>query len=139
MGQQQLFLLVMGVIIVGFAVLAGFTAAETKFKQSVADTLVEHNLTIATEAVFWKTKMDPFSGGNMAYTGLDDNGLETLSLKETTTEGQFAITAATADALEITAVSLRFPDIGVRTYVSGYDITGTDVVYDGTISLDAEE
>ena len=136
MGQQQLLLLVMGVIIVGFAVLAGITAAETKFKQSIADTLIERNLTIAAEAVFWKTKMDPYNGGNAQYTNLADGGMDRLFLGEETNQGIFKISKATADELEITAVSLRYPDVGARTYVLAYGIDSTIVRYDGTITLE---
>ena len=136
MGQQQLLLLVISVVLVGFAVMAGFVAAESKFKQSSADTLVEHNLTIASEAVFWKTKRDPFNGGNARYTGLETDGMQTLFLGETTETGTFKITCASASRLEITAVSRRFPEIGARTVVEDYEILSTSIVYDGSIKLD---
>jgi len=139
MGQQQLLLLVMGVIIVGFAILAGFKAIETRFKQSIADHLVDRNLAIATHAVSWKTRQDPFNGGDMLYSGLADDGLNTLALDEYTDDGQFAITSASANQLEISAVSLRYPNIGARTFVTEYDITSTDVMYDGSITLDGGE
>ena len=138
MGQQQLLLLVMGLIIVGFAVIAGFYAMETRYKQSVADHLVDRNLAIATHAVYWKTKMDPFNGGDTQYSGLAEDGLAKLALDEYTDDGHFRITSATANALEISAVSLRYPDIGVRTYVAEYEITSTDVAYDGSIVLGEE-
>lgn len=135
MGQQQLLLLVIGVVIVGFAVMAGFYAAEKTFKQSVADNLVERNLSIATDAVFWKTKTDPYSGGNARYSGLADNGMQKLFLGEETENGTFKITVATDTTLQITAVSKRYPDIGARTFVSGYSIDSTLVDYNGNISL----
>ena len=136
MGQQQLLLLVIGLIIVAIAVLAGISAFEVKFKQSVVDNLVDRNLSIATDAVFWKTKRDPFSGGNAEYTGLATDGMTTLFLGETTEIGTFKITKATADELEITAVSNRFPDIGVRTYVTDYSIDSTSVSYTGGFTLE---
>ena len=136
MGQQQLLLLVIGVIIVGIAVLAGFSAMETKLKQSAADNLVDRNLAIATDAVYWKTKRDPFSGGNAEYSGLATDGMQTLFLGEETHNGIFKITNATADELEITSVSLRYPTIGVRTLVREYGIVSTDVSYDGTITIE---
>lgn len=136
MGQQQLLLLVIGLILVGIAVIAGFKAAETKYRQSIADTLVERNLSIATDAVFWKTKRDPYSGGNARYTGLSQDGMQTLFLGETTNSGRFKITRATDDELEITAVSLTYPDIGVKTYVRDYKIDSTVVAFDGSITLE---
>lgn len=136
MGQQQLLLLVIGLILVGIAVIAGFRAMEVKYRQSIADTLVERNLSIATEAVFWKTKRDPYSGGNARYAGLSEDGMTTLFLGETTNTGRFKITRATDDELEITAISLSYPEIGVRTYVRDYRIDSTVVVFDGSITLE---
>ncbi len=135
MGQQQLLLLVIGIIIVAIAVMAGLYAVQTKFKQSIADNLVDRNLSIATDAVFWKTKRDPFNGGNAEYSGLETDGMQTLFLGEETKQGMFKITLATANKLEITAVSLRYPEIGVRTYVTDYSIDSTIISYDSTITF----
>ncbi len=135
MGQQQLLLLVIGIIIVAIAVMAGLYAVQTKFKQSIADNLVDRNLSIATDAVFWKTKRDPFNGGNAEYSGLETDGMQTLFLGEETKQGMFKITLATANRLEITAVSLRYPEIGVRTYVTDYSIDSTVISYDSTITF----
>ncbi len=136
MGNLQLLLLVFGVIIVGMAVLTGFEAMDKKLKQSAADNLVDRNLSIATDAVYWKTKRDPFNGGNAEYTGLATDGMQTLFLGEETHNGVFKITNATATELEITSVSTRYPDIGVRTLIQDYEIVSTDVAYDGTISFE---
>lgn len=136
MGQQQLLLLVFGLVIVGIAVIAGWQAAEERYAKSVADTLVDRNLAIATDAVFWKTKRDPFNGGNASYTGLADDGMQILFLGETTHNGRFKITRATSVELEITAISLEYPHIGARTLVRDYDIVSTEVVYDGSITLE---
>ena len=138
MGQQQLLLLVMGVVLVGIAVLAGFAAGDKTLKQSAADNLVDRNLSIATDAVYWKTKRDPFNGGNAQYTGLQTDGMQKLFAGEVTENGIFRITRATADELEITAVSTRYPDLGARTLVRDYDIISTDVRFDGSINLDTE-
>ena len=135
MGQQQLLLLVIGIVIVGVAVLAGFEAMEKKLRQSAADNLIDRNLSIATNAVYWKTKRDPFSGGNAEYTRLATDGMQTLFLGETTNNGTFKITSASADELEITAVSLRYPEIGARTLVKDYRIVTTEVSYEGAITI----
>ena len=136
MGQQQLLLLVISIVLVGIAVMAGFSAAETKLKQAEVDTLINRNLSIASEAVFWKTKRDPYSGGNASYAGLATDGMQTLFLGESTHNGTFKITHATPSELQITAVSTSYPEVGVRTYVTEYSIDSTAVRYDGTISLD---
>ena len=136
MGQQQLLLLVLGIIIVGFAVMAAFAMGQSTLKQTVVDSLVDRNLTIATEAVFWKQKRDPFNGGNASYAGLEHDGMQKLFLGEETVTGFFKITRATQNQLEITAISLEFPELGVRTYVEDYEITRTDIARDGSINVD---
>ena len=138
MGQQQLLLLVVSLIVVAFAVMAGFSAAETKLRQSEADTLVSRNLAIASEAVFWKAKRDPYAGGNASYAGLATDGMQKLFLGETTLTGTFKITQATSSEVQITAVSNRYPEIGVRTYVRNYHIDSTSVAYDGSITIDEQ-
>ncbi len=135
MGQQQLLLLVISIIVVAFAVMAGFSAAETKLKQSEADTLISRNLSIASEAVFWKTKRDPYNGGNASYAGLATDGMQKLFLGESTHNGVFKITHATTNELQITAVSTNYPLIGVRTYVRDYSIDSTKIAYDGSITV----
>jgi hypothetical protein len=136
MGQQQLLLLVMGVIIVGFAVIAGFAMGQSTMRQAAVDNLVDRNLTIATEAAFWKQKRDPFNGGNASYAGLATDGMQKLFLGETTVVGYFKITRATPNELEVTAVSIRYPEIGVQTFVEGYEIIETVIAHDGSIQVD---
>ncbi len=135
MGQQQLLLLVIGILVVAVAIMAGFYAMETHFKQSIADNLIDRNLSIATDAVFWKTKRDPFWGGNAKYTGLMTDGMQTLFLGEETKIGIFKITNATDTNLEITAVSKQYPTIGVRTFITDYSIDSTVISYDGDIVI----
>ncbi|MFT5143959.1 MAG: hypothetical protein ACI80V_001706 [Rhodothermales bacterium] len=136
MGQQQLLLLVMGVIIVGIAVVAGIQAVQDSFGRSESDGILARNLSIASNAVFWKTKMDPFDGGDAEYTGLSSNGLATLSMNPETELATWRITDATSSTLEITGVSKRDPNIGVRTFINGYGIDSTWVRFDGSISLE---
>lgn len=136
MGQQQLLLLVMGIVIVGFAVMAAFAMGTTTLRQSAVDHLVDRNLSIATDAVFWKQKRDPFSGGNASYAGLSEDGMKKLFIGEYTPLGFFKITSATQADLEITSVSLRYPEIGVRTFVRDYSIDSTIIRHDGSISTD---
>lgn len=136
MGQQQLLLLVFGVIITGIALIAGINAFMVNFDQALVDNIVNRNLEIANSAVFWKTKMDPFNGGNQSYEGLSDGGLEKLSMGAETNYGTFAITSATENSIEITGVGLSNPDIGVRTYVNRYSIDSSRVSYVGEITIE---
>jgi hypothetical protein len=136
MGQQQLLLLVIGVILVGLAVLAGFEAFNRHTRQDEADGLLDRGLAIATHAVQWKTVNDPFAGGNQSYAQLATDGLDRLALSETTIRGTFAITYADQDSLVITGVSDRYPEVGIRVYVNEYTINDSDVRFDGSLTLD---
>ena len=136
MGQQQLLLLVFGIVIVGIAVIAGFEAADKKLRQLSVDNLVNRNLAIASEAIFWKTKRDPYAGGNASFTGLETDGMQKLFLGEYTENGYFKITNVTDATLEITAVSNSYPEIGVRTFVTRYSIDSTSISYAGDITSD---
>ena len=136
MGQQQLLLLVIGVILVGFAVIAGLAAVQKYTRQDEADGLLDRTLAISSQAVYWKTKNDPFAGGDQSYAALATNGMQTLALDTATVRGRFRITGAWADSVEVSAVSTRYPDIGVRVTVDQYDIKRTVVAYDSSITLD---
>jgi len=135
MGQQQLLLLVFGILIVAVAIIAGMQAFEEGFRKMLVDRMVDRNLAIATHAAVWKTTRDPYNGGNARYTLLATDGMRRLSLDTDIAGVTYAITGATDSSLEITAVSQEFPDLGVRTYVHGYDVDSTVVRYDGSISI----
>ncbi len=135
MGQQQLLLLVMGIVIVGLAVLAGLAAAEKSFMQQDADALVNRCLHIAQDAVYWKAKTDPLEERDTNYAGLSSGGFGQLLPGNETDRGEFQITTATDDSLVITAISKRFPEVGVKVSVVGEEIVDTDLSFNGAITL----
>ena len=63
MGQQQLLLLVLGIVIVGLAVVVGIQAFSENQKQSNADMMVNDAIRIASDAQAWKLKPSAFGGG----------------------------------------------------------------------------
>ncbi len=136
MGQQQLLLLVFGVIIVGFSVMAGVQIVEKNFRQHNADMLIDRGVMIMQSAVAWKAQADPFEGGNASYTGLEDAGFKKLFLGEETENGTFKISMAQGDSLELEAVSKRYPEVGIRINVVGQEIDKTIIRYDGSITID---
>ncbi len=136
MGQQQLLLLVLGVIIVGISVLAGIQIFEKSFRQHDADLLIDRRLMIAQSAVYWKAKADRFEGGNASYTGLEVAGIQKLFLGEETDTGTFKITKAEGNELTLVSVSKRFPEVSVQVDVLGEEIINTTVKYDGSVTLD---
>ena len=135
MGQQQLLLLVIAIVLVGFAVIAGFEILQRHYRQDEADGLLDRSLSIATHAVYWKTKNDWFAGGNQSYEELAEGGLETLSLDSATIRGRFRISDATVSTLVVTGTSDRYPEVGVRVYVNEYDIDSSAVSFDGDFSF----
>jgi len=136
MGQQQLLLIVLGIVIVGTAIIAGVEAVEISFKQHDADALVNRCLHIAQDAVSWKARSDPFEGGNASYAGLTAGGFGELFIGDETEGGNFKIVTATDDSLVIVAISKRFPEVGVRVSVAGEEIVDTDIDFNGLITLD---
>jgi hypothetical protein len=135
MGQQQLLLLVIGLVIVGMAVMAGFTAFNEASRKDEADSLVSHSLDIATSAFYWKSKNDPFAGGDQSYERLGTEGMEQLAMERDRLRGLFDITNTWADSIEITAVSARYPDIGVRVILDQNNIRRTSIAFDGSITM----
>lgn len=136
MGQQQLLLLVVGTIIVGMATVTGIMAFQEKMRQLEMDHIVNRNLTIVSSAALWKTKKDPYDGGNASYSGLAVNGFRRLNLEVDTGRAIFEITEADGATLVITGQSTVYPEIGARTWVTQYDVDSTVVSYDGDFSIE---
>ena len=92
MGQQQLLLLVLGIVIVGLAVVVGIQAFSENQKKANADALVNDVIRIASDAQAWKLKPQAFGGG------ANVNGWENLSLQQLGyTVGNNDYTAHTAE------------------------------------------
>jgi hypothetical protein len=70
MGQQQLLLLVLGIVIVGLAVVVGIQAFGENQKKSNQDALVNDGVRFASDAQAWALKPAAFGGGSGAFTGL---------------------------------------------------------------------
>ena len=66
MGQQQLLLLVLGVVIVGLAVVVGIQAFSENQKKANADAMVNDAIRITSDAQAWKLKPSAFGGGASA-------------------------------------------------------------------------
>lgn len=68
MGQQQLLLIVLGVIIVGIAVVVGINLFNTAAEESAKDTLVSEGTNIAAIAQQFYKKPTEMGGGGGAFT-----------------------------------------------------------------------
>ena len=133
MGQQQLLLLVLGIVIVGLAVVVGIQAFSENMKKANADALVNDAIRIASDAQAWKLKPAAFGGGadvtmftgltleKLGYSTADaDNGACAAGAYGNT-NGCFTIVADGTD-LNITAVSIPDSDNDNQVVV---DVTGT--------------
>ena len=86
MGQQQLLLLVLGIVIVGLAVVVGIQAFGENQKKANSDALVNDGVRIASDSQAWRLKPDAFGGGagNVAATPWTGLTFEQLGYEEGT-------------------------------------------------------
>ncbi len=71
MGQQQLLLLVLGIVIVGLAVVVGIQAFSENQRKANADAMVTDGLRIASDCQAWDLKPGQF-GGSLATEDLSN-------------------------------------------------------------------
>ncbi len=69
MGQQQLLLIVLGVIIVGIAIVVGINIATTSAQSSNRDAVIADLNTIGNYAQQYYRKPSSMGGGNNTFTG----------------------------------------------------------------------
>lgn len=69
MGQQQLLLIVLGVIIVGVAIVVGINLFNANAEQSAKDTVIAEATNIAALAQQHYKKPTAMGGGNNSFTG----------------------------------------------------------------------
>ena len=69
MGQQQLLLIVLGVIIVGIAVILGIVLFRTNSIDGKRDLLINEGMTVANNAREYFHKPTPYGGGGYSFTG----------------------------------------------------------------------
>ncbi len=102
MGQQQLLLLVLGIVIVGIAVVAGITAFSEGKDKADRDAASSDAMRLISDLQAWKLKPAAFGGGASAsgFTGVSFTsiGIPSGSLtggNYTTTNGCYTLTAGT--------------------------------------------
>ncbi|HUL43325.1 MAG TPA: hypothetical protein VLY03_03100 [Bacteroidota bacterium] len=100
MGQQQLLLIIVGVIIVGIAVAVGIAQFDSNNTVANKDGLTSGLTSIGSRAYEYKLRPGTLGGGNNSYVGFvipnkmlsDDNGV-------------YAISSATTNTLTMTGTS----------------------------------
>jgi hypothetical protein len=87
MGQQQLLLLVLGIVIVGLAVVAGINAFDENQQKSSEDALTNEAFRLASDAKAWYNKPEQYDGGgndsgNISGITWQDIGVQDGSLSD---------------------------------------------------------
>ncbi len=98
MGQQQLLLLVLGIVIVGLAVVVGIQAFSENQKKANADAMVTDALRIASDCQAWELKPGQFGGSlateTFANCTFDKIGLTNTSGTYTNVNGDYTLPTA---------------------------------------------
>lgn len=113
MGQQQLLLLVLGIVIVGLAVVVGIQAFGENQKKANADAITNDVIRIASDAQAWALKPGAFGGGDGDFhQGATTNavtlaglGYEVTSSKYNNLNGGYTLTANSSSQVTIVGCS----------------------------------
>ena len=138
MGQQQLLLLVLGIVIVGLAVVVGIQAFGENQKKANADAMVNDAVRIASDAQAFSLKPAAFGGGalnsatftKLGYTASGSgNSAVYTNLNTTTDAGNGYTMAASGKGVLITGTS---PNNVVHARVCGTTPSDITTVVNGT-------
>ena len=127
MGQQQLLLIILGVIIVGIAVAVGITMFQDNAVDQNRSAIIADLTTLAAKAQQYYSKPTTLSGGGTSFVGLtaDATGIGFLASPAFTDNANGTYTIKTAG----TATTLVIRGVGKTTMSDGtyptYDMTVT--------------
>ena len=99
MGQQQLLLIIAGVIIVGIAIAIGLFLFSGKSVSSNKDAIINDLMNLGQHAYRYKLRPEPLGGGGRSYVGF------TLPASLATNENASYSTTATPTSITFQAVS----------------------------------
>lgn len=136
MGTQQLLLIVLGVIIVGIAVVVGINIFGQNAEQAAKDAALQDCLRISATAQGFYRKPDMLGGGGNKFDGitLPNCGMsydEQSTTTSTNANASYEITTATGDDFVVTATSID----GLKTLTVTVDMAAAEadrVVIDDT-------
>jgi Tfp pilus assembly protein PilE len=125
MGQQQLLLIILGVIVVGIAVAVGITMFQDNAVSANRDAVTNDLVNLASRAQQFYRRPTALGGGGNSFVGLtaDGPGLAKLTSKSSNANGSYAITTAGTS----TSVILR--GLGVEKGTNGSPINVTMSVF----------
>jgi hypothetical protein len=96
MGQQQLLLIILGVIVVGIAVAVGITMFTDNAVNANRDAVTNDLVNLAARAQQFYRRPTALGGGGNSFVGLtaDDTGLRKLTNRASNANGGYSITTA---------------------------------------------
>ncbi len=115
MGQQQLMLIIAGVIVVGIAIAIGIYLFSATSVSANRDAIINDLMNLGQYAYRYRLRPEPLGGGQHAYTGF------TLPTKLASNENADYTVAVNTNRITFTAVS----KFGFGTIVGVLDTSGT--------------
>jgi hypothetical protein len=113
MGQQQLLLIILGVIVVGIAVAVGISMFSDSAISMNRDAVTNDLVNLAARAQQFYRRPTALGGGGNSFVGLtaDAGGLRKLTNNATTANGSYTIeSAGTAAGVVIRGVGTEYAD-----------------------------
>ncbi len=104
MGQQQLLLIVLGVILVGVAVVLGINYFAVGAEEGAKDELVAHSLTVGANAQQWFKKPLAMGGGGNTFVGFDAHFTVNLIRLVSSTNGTYTTAGESLTGIVITGL-----------------------------------
>jgi len=124
MGQQQLLLIILGVIIVGIAIAVGIAMFSSGSVQANKDAIINDVNNLAANAYQWRIRPTSMGGGGGVYTGYS------IPLKLVTNENaSYALDAVSASSMTFIGTSVQ----GYGTVIAVLDSTGKLGSFSGTL------
>ncbi len=120
MGQQQLLLIVLGVIVVGIAVVVGINLFNANAETSTQDSIVSQGTSLGAMAQQYYKKPRAMGGGGSSFVDFNDRVWSNLPPKLiSSTDATWAITTpGTASTIVFTATPLDYTGWNVVTTVT---------------------
>lgn len=104
MGQQQLLLIILGVIVVGIAVAVGITMFQDSAVSANRDAVTNDLVNLASRAQQYHRRPTTLGGGGNSFTGLT---LAKLTTKPTNANGSYTLGTVAATSVPITGTGVE--------------------------------
>jgi Tfp pilus assembly protein PilE len=105
MGQQQLLLIILGVIVVGIAVAVGITMFNDSATSANRDAVTNDLINLASRAQQFYRRPTALGGGGGSFSGLSSTGIKLLTKTSGTSmingNGEYTILSASSSAVSL--------------------------------------